>query len=83
MEPDIRAGDVVIYDAANKTPRDGQTVVATIPDEGSERGRGVVKQFFKVAGKIKLAPLVGQPVTYAPDDVRIEGVVVEIRRKVP
>lgn len=81
MEPELHAGDLVIYDTNRREPRDGQLVVAVIPDPGSERGRGVVKQFYRLNGKIKLAPLVGEPLILAAGDVRIEGVVVEIRRK--
>ncbi|HXI15306.1 MAG TPA: S24 family peptidase, partial [Chloroflexota bacterium] len=82
MEPEIYPGDVVFYDAANKTPRNGQLVVATLADDGNERGRGVVKRFSRSGDKVTLTPLVGDAVHYDPDDVRIEGVVVEIRRKV-
>lgn len=81
MEPLIHAGDVVIFDAANKTPRDGQLVVATIPDPGYERGRGVVKRFYRLGRKVKLDPLVGDPIILAVEDVRIEGVVTEVRKK--
>lgn len=81
MEPAISPGDVVIFDAANRTPRDGQVIVATIPDEANERGRGVVKRFFRFNGKIKLEPNVGQPIILPADDVRIEGVVIEVRKK--
>lgn len=81
MVPEINPGDTVIFDAANKNPRDGQTVVATIPDPGNERGRGVVKRFYRAGKKVKLDPIVGQPIVLDASDVLIEGVVVEVRRK--
>ncbi|HXI15064.1 MAG TPA: XRE family transcriptional regulator [Chloroflexota bacterium] len=79
MMPELRPGDVVIFDRNQRTPRNGQTVVAVIHEPGGDIG--IVKRFFKLNGKVKLEPLVGQPLIVAAEDVRIEGVVVEVRRR--
>lgn len=81
LVPEISPGDTVIFDAAKKQPRDGQLIVATIPDPGNEKGRGVVKRFYRVGNRVKLDCNVGEPILLPADQVRIEGVVVEVRRK--
>jgi transcriptional regulator with XRE-family HTH domain len=81
MGDEVRPGDTVLFDR-NPNPRDGQLVVAVLLDEGpDEKGQGVLKRFFKLDGKVKLAPNVGDPIIVAADRVRIEGVVVEVRRR--
>jgi transcriptional regulator with XRE-family HTH domain len=81
MGDEVRPGDTVLFDR-NPNPRDGQLVVAVLLDEGpDEMGQGVLKRFFKLNGKVKLAPNVGDPIIVAADRVRIEGVVVEVRRR--
>jgi transcriptional regulator with XRE-family HTH domain len=81
MGDEVRPGDTVLFDQ-NPNPRDGQLVVAVLLDEGpDETGQGVLKRFFKLNGKVKLAPNVGDPIIVAADRVRIEGVVVEVRRR--
>jgi transcriptional regulator with XRE-family HTH domain len=81
MGDEVRPGDTVLFDR-NPNPRDGQLVVAVLLDEGpDETGQGVLKRFFKLNGKVKLAPNVGDPIIVAADRVRIEGVVVEVRRR--
>lgn len=81
MVDEVRPGDTVIFDS-NPNPRDGQLVVAVLLDEGpDEKGQGVLKRFFRLNGKVKLAPNVGDPIIVAADRVRIEGVVVEVRRR--
>lgn len=79
MEPELHPGDVVIFDRAQRTPRDGQTVVAVLREPDGDKG--VVKRFYKDDGTIRLVPLVGEPLVLPAAEVRIEGVVVEVRRK--
>lgn len=79
MVPEIRSGDVVIYDRNQRDPRNGQTVVAVVSEPDGDKG--VVKRFYRFNGKVKLEPLVGNPIIKTADEVRIEGVVVEVRRK--
>ena len=81
MEPDIKRGDTVLFDQ-NTQPRDGQVVVAVLLTEGpDERGKGVIKRFYRLNGKVKLEPNVGNPIIVPADQVKLEGVVIEVRRR--
>jgi len=81
MADEVRPGDTVLFDQ-NPNPRDGQLVVAVLLDEGDgERGKGVLKRFYRLNGTIKLEPNVGDPLLLPADKVKIEGVVVEVRRR--
>lgn len=48
---DIRTGDTLIVDAANKDPRDGQIVAALIDDQDR-----TAKEFYRVPGGVDLRP---------------------------
>lgn len=83
MAPMIEDGDVVIYDASQVEPRNGELVVATVTSATSEAGDGVVKRWYRTPGGIELVPNVGATIRVTPEDVIVHGIVVEIRRQVP
>jgi SOS-response transcriptional repressor LexA len=79
MEPEIHAGDIVVFDRNQVDPRNGQIVVALVSEPDGDKG--VVKRFYRFNGKVKLEPLVGNPIIRPVEEVKIQGVVVEVRRK--
>ncbi len=82
MAPQILDGDVVLFDASQVDPRNGQLVVATVESATSEAGDGVVKRWYRTPDGIELVPLVGDSIKVAPGEVHLHGVVVELRRRI-
>jgi phage repressor protein C with HTH and peptisase S24 domain len=79
MAPLIEPGDVVVIDET-QNPRDGQIVVVERTD-----GDVLIKRLYRDNGRVRLQPDntdAGEPITLDADDCRVEGVVLEIRRRV-
>jgi repressor LexA len=75
IDEQIRDGDYVVCRRA-ETARNGQTVVALLPDENE----ATLKKFYRQKGRIRLQPA---NEAYEPiwvDDVQIQGIVVGVVR---
>jgi repressor LexA len=76
IEEQIRDGDYVICERRS-TARNGQTVVAVLPD-----GEATLKRFFvERSGRIRLQPANAAMQPIHPDRVEIRGVVIGVLRK--
>lgn len=76
MEPEIGDGDTVIVDC-DASPQDGEIVAAI----NQETGDFLIKRYFRANGSVELVPEQGEPVVLPEDQVRIEGVVIQVNRK--
>ena len=76
MEPDVADGDVVIIDVA-AVASEGSMVAATILASGDF----VLKRLYRRNGEIELRPNVGEPLVLRPDQVRIDGVAIQVNRR--
>jgi len=81
MHPDIVEGDVVVFDADQVEPRNGQLVVVTLEDPASADGNGVVKRWYATPDQVRLIPNSGPEIRTTADKVIVHGVVVELRRR--
>lgn len=75
IDEQIREGDYVICKKTN-TARNGQTVVALLPDSGE----GTLKKLYREKGRIRLQPAneAYEPMWF--DDVQIQGVAIGVVR---
>ena len=76
IEDHIRDGDYVIVQR-QRTVRDGQIVVAVLPD-----GEATLKRLYRERGRVRLQPSnpAMEPI-YVDQDVDIQGVVIGVLRK--
>ncbi|HXI16518.1 MAG TPA: S24 family peptidase [Chloroflexota bacterium] len=79
MAPEIEEGDIVLFDAKRREPRDGQLIVATLLDTDE----AVLKRFYREGAMVRLQPMKGEPIMVRGNRLLIEGVVVEVRRRYP
>ncbi len=78
IDEQIRDGDYIIVNA-RQTAQNGEMVVALVHGDSA-----TVKKFYREAdGRIRLQPAnpTMPPLLYAPDDVRIQGVVIGVIRR--
>ncbi len=76
IDEQIRDGDFVVCQRAD-TARNGQTVVALLPDENE----ATLKKFYREKGRVRLQPA---NEAYEPiwvDDVTIQGIVIDVIRR--
>lgn len=74
MQPEINPGDVVIVDH-DAQPRDGDLVLVWHEDQQ------LVKRFYRRNSHVELRPNVGEPITLASQDARIQGVVFGVHKR--
>lgn len=77
MAPEVEEGDIVIFDASRREPRNGQLIVATLLDTDE----AVLKRFYREGQMVHLQPNRGEPITVQGDRLLIEGIVIEVRRR--
>ncbi|MBN2584405.1 MAG: transcriptional repressor LexA [Planctomycetes bacterium] len=77
IEDGVNDGDYVIIERRD-TARDGETVVALLPD-----GEATLKRFYREKGRIRLQPANStmEPIYVNADDLQIQGVVVGVLRR--
>ena len=75
IEDGVRDGDVVIVER-RETARNGEMVVAVLPDE-----EATLKRFYKEADRIRLQPANAALSPIFVDDVAIRGVVIGVVRR--
>ena len=75
IEDAIADGDIVLVESRD-TARNGETVVAVLPD-----GSVTLKRFYKEADRIRLQPANSSMEPIFLDDVRIRGIVVGVVRR--
>lgn len=75
IEDAIANGDIVLVER-RQTARDGETVVAVLPD-----GEATLKRFYREGGKIRLQPANSTMQPIMVDDVEIRGVVIGVVRR--
>ncbi|MEM9380306.1 MAG: transcriptional repressor LexA [Planctomycetota bacterium] len=75
IEDAIANGDIVLVERRN-TARDGETVVAVLPD-----GDATLKRFYREDGRVRLQPANATMQPIYADDVEIRGVVIGVVRK--
>ena len=75
IEDAIANGDIVLVERRN-TARDGETVVAVLPD-----GDATLKRFYREDGRGRLQPANATMQPIYADDVEIRGVVIGVVRK--
>lgn len=75
IEDGIHDGDLVLVERRQEA-RNGETVVAVLPDEGS-----TLKRFYREGRKIRLQPANASLAPLIVDDVEIRGVVVGVIRR--
>ena len=81
MGPEIMDGDVVVFDANEIEPSNGQLVVITMAGASGEDGSGVVTRWYATPDEVRLIPNTGPTLRMRPDEVKVHGVVFEIRRR--
>jgi repressor LexA len=74
VEDHIQDGDLVLVER-RETARDGETVVAILPDE-----QATLKRFYRDDGRVRLQPANSALEPIIVDDVQIRGVVVGVIR---
>lgn len=75
IEEQIRHGDIVVCERRDRA-RDGETVVALLDND-----EATLKKFYRERGRIRLQPANPEfPPIYA-DDVRVQGVVIGVIRR--
>lgn len=77
MAPEVEEGDIVIFDASRREPRNGQLIVATLLDTDE----AVLKRFYREGQMVRLQPNRGEPITVQGERLLIEGIVIEVRRR--
>ncbi len=75
IEDAIADGDIVLVERRS-TARNGETVVAVLPD-----GEATLKRFYKEGGRIRLQPANSSMQPIFTDDVEIRGVVIGVLRR--
>lgn len=75
IEDAIADGDIVLIER-RETARNGETVVAVLPD-----GEATLKRFYREKGRIRLQPANSTMEPIYTDDVEIRGVVVGVVRR--
>ncbi|MFP4433580.1 MAG: transcriptional repressor LexA [Planctomycetota bacterium] len=75
IEDHIAEGDYVVCERRN-TARNGETVVALLPD-----GEATLKRLYREKGRIRLQPANANYEPILVDDVHIQGVVIGVIRK--
>lgn len=75
IEDGIRDGDLVLVERRTQA-RNGETVVAILPDEGS-----TLKRFYREKGRIRLQPANSALAPILVTDVEIRGVVLGVVRR--
>lgn len=75
IEDGIHDGDLVLVERRQEA-RNGETVVAVLPDEGS-----TLKRFYREGRKIRLQPANASLAPLIVDEVEIRGVVVGVIRR--
>ncbi|MFP4140146.1 MAG: transcriptional repressor LexA, partial [Phycisphaerae bacterium] len=75
IEDHIAEGDYVVCERRN-TARNGETVVALLPD-----GEATLKRLYREKGRIRLQPANANYEPILVDDVQIQGVVIGVIRK--
>lgn len=75
IEDAIADGDIVLIERRT-TARNGETVVAVLPD-----GEATLKRFYKEKGRIRLQPANSTMEPIYTDEVEIRGVVIGVVRK--
>ncbi len=75
IEDAIADGDIVLIERKS-TARDGETVVAVLPD-----GEATLKRFYREKGRIRLQPANSAMEPIYVTDVEIRGVVIGVVRK--
>ena len=75
IDDQIADGDFVVVER-RETPRNGETVVALLPD-----GDATLKRFHRESGRIRLQPANPKYEPLFVDSVKIQGVVIGIIRK--
>ncbi len=74
IDEHIQDGDLVVV-APRDTARDGETVVALLPD-----GEATLKTFYREKGRVRLQPANAAYEPIYVDDVQIQGVVIGVLR---
>lgn len=74
IDEQIRSGDYVIVEPT-ETPRNGQTVVALLPD-----GEATLKKFYREKGRVRLQPANEAYEPIFVDDCKVQGVVIGVIR---
>ena len=75
IEDAIADGDIVLIER-RETARNGETVVAVLPD-----GEATLKRFYREKGRIRLQPANSTMEPIYTDDVEIRGVVCGVVRR--
>jgi repressor LexA len=75
IEDQIADGDYVVCERRN-TARNGETVVALLPD-----GEATLKRLYREKGHVRLQPANANYEPIIVDDVQIQGIVIGIIRK--
>ena len=75
IEDAIADGDIVLIER-RETARNGETVVAVLPD-----GEATLKRFYRENGRIRLQPANSTMEPIYTDDVEIRGVVCGVVRR--
>jgi repressor LexA len=75
IEDGIRDGDIVLVERRD-TARNGETVVAVLPDE-----EATLKRYYQEAGRVRLQPANASMPPIYPDSLEIRGVVVGVVRR--
>jgi repressor LexA len=81
IEDHIDDGDIVIV-RPQSSASDGDTVVALITSGPTATGAATLKRFYRESGRIRLQPRNAElsPIYVAPEDLQIQGKVVEVRK---
>ncbi len=75
IEDGIRDGDIVLVERRD-TARNGETVVAVLPDE-----EATLKRYYQEGGRVRLQPANASMQPIYPDSLEIRGVVVGVVRR--
>ena len=75
IEDAIADGDIVLIERRS-TARDGETVVAVLPD-----GEATLKRFYREKGRIRLQPANSTMEPIYATEVEIRGVVIGVVRR--
>ncbi|MHC5210213.1 MAG: transcriptional repressor LexA [Planctomycetota bacterium] len=79
IDAHICSGDLVIVQPAN-TARNGEIVLAMLPDDDTGGLKGTLKHFYKEKGRVRLQPANATMKPIVVDDVEVHGKVVGVVR---